>query len=188
MTDKMPRGPHVGLDHLLNPLRSAHHAPEPLFIGPDGGAITDHPLPGGVMLRVAPEARLTGHWASPRGRLLELKTTVQSPGPWLGLHLPLTQADFVDTTWLCLALRSSAAGALSFHACLRSGLEGGGFRDDFFPRAILAQPREADHVDMLGMARLPGLPWRAPWRELVLFLPPATDAHLALHELRLVTL
>lgn len=41
---------------------------------------------------------------------------------------------------------------------------------------------------MLGMARLPGLPWRAPWRELVLFLPPATDGHLALHELRLVTL
>lgn len=185
MTDKMPRGPHVGLDHLLNPLRSAHHAPEPLFIGPDGAAITDQPLPGGVMLRVAP-GRITGHWASPRGRLLELKTTVQSPRPRLGLHLPLTQADFVDTTWLCLALRSSAAGALGFHACLRSGLEGGGFRDDFFPRAILAQPREADHVDMLGMARLPGLPWRAR-RELVLFLP-ATDGHLALHELRTVTL
>lgn len=174
-------------DSALQTLREGDFPPAPLF--PEGGHRL--PLPGGLLLDADPEGRIAGRWSSPAGRLLEIETRVEVAGRWLGLHLPLPPLDLDGALWIVLALRTSAAAAAAIRPCLRSGLPpdtGGGFRDDFFPRAALAQPRESDHLDRIAPDHLPDLPRHAPWRELVLFLPPATPLHLALHELRLALL
>lgn len=175
------------LDSALQTLRAGDFPPAPLF--PEGGH--DLHLPGGLLLNADPGARISGRWSSPPGRLVEIETGVAVPGRWLGLHLPLPPVDLDGALWIVLALRTSAAAAAAIRPCLRSGLPaeaGGGFRDDFFPRAALAQPRESDHLDRIAPDHLPDLPRAAPWRELVLFLPPAIPLHLALHELRLALL
>jgi hypothetical protein len=148
----------------------------------------DGRLAPGIDLRIDPAAQVAGHWSSPRGRLLELQTEVAVSGDWIGLHLALPPLDLTGVAWLGLALRSAGGSALVVRACLRSGLAGGGFRDDFLDRHILSQPGETDHVDMLAPDRRPGLPLRAPWREVVLFLPPAHSVTWALHDLRLFRL
>jgi len=163
----------------LTALRAAVIAQRPVGTGA---------LAPGVDLRIDPDARISGQWSSPRGRLLELRTEVAQPGDWLGLHLALPPLDLTGVVWLGLAVRSAGAPALVVRACLRSGLPGGGFRDDFLDRHILSQPAETDHVDLLAPDRRPGLPPRAPWREMVLFLPPAQSVTWALHDLRLFAL
>lgn len=173
------------LDSALQSLREGLFPPQPLF--PEDGP-QDCPLPGGLLLNADPAGRVTGRWSSPAGRLIEIETEVAEPGRWLGLHLPLPAEDLAGRLWIVLALRTSAAAATAIRPCLRSGLAEGGFRDDFFPRAVLAQPRESDHLDRLAPDHLPDLPLQAPWRELVLFLPPATGLHLVLHDLRLALL
>lgn len=173
---RLPRA----LDTACDALRAAAHPQAPLF----AAGTQETRLPGNLMLHAAPELRSTGHWSSPEGRLLELEATVTMPGRWFALHLPLPDPDLADVRWLMLAVRSSASEACVIRPCLRSG-QPGGFRDDFLPRAILAQPRESDHHDVLAPDRLPDLPRQAPWRELILFLPSATSAHIVLHDLRL---
>lgn len=168
-----------GMNAPLAALRAAVIAVRP--IGP--GALAP-----GIDLRIDPGAQIAGHWSSPRGRLLELRTEVTRPGDWLGLHLALPPLDLAGVAWLGLALRSAGGAALVVRACLRSGLAEGGFRDDFFDRHILSQPGETDHVDMMAPDRRPGLPLQAPWRECVLFLPPAHSIVWALHDLRLFRL
>lgn len=145
------------------------------------------PVPG-LVFRIDPEARISGHWHSPRGRLLELRTTVDRPGAWLGLHLTLPPFDLTGITWLGFAARSAADPAQVARACLRSGLDAGGFRDDFFPRDLLSHGFETDHVDLLAPDHHPDLPRKAPWREFVLFLPPVRDIRWTLHSLRLFVL
>jgi len=171
------------LDSALQTLRTGQSAPTPLF----PGGTHEQRLPGDVFLHSDPALRAEGTWASPRGRLLEIVVQIHQPGRWLALHVPLPRTDLAGVTWLALALRTSAVRATAIRPCLRSGVTQG-FRDDFFPLAVLAQPRESDHLDQIAPARMPDLPPEAAWRELILFLPPASDQHLALHELRLVTL
>lgn len=146
------------------------------------------PLPPGLVLHADPEAPRSGRWQSPRGRLLELETRPETSGRWLGLHLPLPLDDLSPLAWIGLAARSAASEALAVRVCLRSGLAAGGFRDCFFDRHLLSQPAESDHLDMLAPDRCPDLPQRAPWREIVLFLPPHRPLAWALHDLRLFAL
>jgi hypothetical protein len=146
-------------------------------------------LPGALRLNADPDLRLTGTWGSPRGRLLEIATTITTPGRWLALHVPLGGDDWTGARWLMLAARTSAAAAMAVRVGLRIG-QVDGFADHFLPRAILAQPREADHTDLLALDRDPALRAAltapAPWRDLILFLPPGTGSHLMLHDLRLI--
>ena len=53
---------------------------------------------------------------------------------------------------------------------------------------MLLRPAVSDHAGLMALARYPDVPDVAPWRELILFLPPAEDLSFALHELRLVGL
>lgn len=145
-------------------------------------------LPEGLALHADPAARMTGRWQSPRGRLLELETRPEAPGGWLALHLALPLTDLAGPGWIGLAVRSAAAEALAIRVALRSGLAEGGFLDSFFDRQILSQPAESDHVDLMAPDRRPDLPETAPWRELVLFLPPDRGIGWALHDLRLFRL
>jgi len=142
----------------------------------------------GVVLRIDPAARIGLTWSSPRARLLELRTTVTTPGDWLGLHVALPPLDLGGVAWFGFVARSAAATALVARACLRSGLPEGGFSDAFFDRHLLSQPGETDHADVMAPDRRPDLPARAPWRDFVLFLPSTHDIAWALHDLRLVRL
>lgn len=181
----------IALDVALDALRGRADTAvtEPLF-GPRGGMANTATLAPGVMLRLDPAARASGHWSSPEGRLIELHTTLTTPGAWFGLHiaLPGDLAPLDEVTWLGIAARSNAARALGVRVCLRSGLPGGGFQDSFFPLHILSQGRLSDHHDLLAPAHLPDLPRTAPWRELVLFLPPAESLDWSLHALRVFAL
>jgi hypothetical protein len=166
------------LDAPLAALRATVLSPAPLG-----------PVVPGLAFHADPQAGLSGHWHSPRGRLLEVETTVTRPGRWLGLHLALPDlADLAPLVWLGLAARSGAGHAMALRVCLRSGLPEGGFHDQFFDRHLLSQPAETDHLDMIAPARLPDLPPKAPWRELILFLPPGESLRWSLHDLRLFAL
>jgi hypothetical protein len=188
MSDSLlANGPPLALDQALGPLRSRVDLAytEPLFAH---GPSVD--LCPGVMLHLDPEAALTGRWSSPAGRLVEMHTEVTRPGAWFGLHirLPEAAADLEGRRWIGIVARTSAGRAMAIRVALRSGLEAGGFQDSFLPRHILSQPRQSDHHDLLCPADLPDLPQRAPWREVVLFLPPAAPMAWVLHDLRILAL
>ena len=80
------------------------------------------------------------------------------------------------------AARIAAPEILVARACLRSGTEEG-FVDCFFDKHLLFRPEEASHVDALPVHHRADLPLRAPWRELILFLP-TDDFRLSLIDLR----
>lgn len=176
------------INDLLSHLRYATLAPTPLFapglVKPNHVTNLGH----GIKLHADPASVIRGHWASPAGRLLEIAARIEAPGNWFALHIPLPGlSDLGGIGWIGLIARTSADATCALRPCLRSGLEAGGFRDDFLPRHILAGPRESDHCDTLAPAHLPDLPPAAPWRELVLFLPAAASFHLMLHDLRVFT-
>jgi hypothetical protein len=159
--------------------------------GPAGATETGQgrlDLSPGLSLRVDPAARMAVAWDSPAGRILQLRITCLRPGDWLGLHLALPPLDLGPVAWLGIAARAAGDPAVLIRACLRTGLPAGGFHDTFFDRHLLAQSGAADHADLIAPAHRPDLPARAPWREAVLFLPPARSFALALHELRLFLL
>lgn len=135
-----------------------------------------------------PEARGALEWASPRGRLVELKVAEDAPCRFLALHVPLPLRDLRQTEWLGLALRGAGDPVLSLRACLRSGLPGGGFHDSFFPRNLPQPPHETDMTLALCPARDFDLPLRAGWRDLILFLPPGQRLAWSLHDLRIFAL
>jgi hypothetical protein len=181
MSDVPPLRP---LDQALTPLRDKASGPLPLF-GP-GTRATD--LAPGLMFHADPAGTIAGQWSSPAGRLIEISADITTPGKWFALHVTIPLPDLTGLTWIGLILRSSAARSCVIWPCLRSGLEGGGFRDDFFARHILAQSRESDHHDILATPWHPDLPAQAPWREIILFLPSAEGFRLVIHDLRILAL
>ena len=175
----MSDGP-VALDAALTPLRSGLSDPRPL----------DRPgteLAPGVWLHTDPEAVLSGQWSCPRGRLCEIEIMADTVGRWLGLHVALPPFEADAVTWLGFACRVHAARPIALRPCLRSGTETG-FVDNFFDRHLLARRAESDHQGLLALERHPDLPAIAPWRELILFLPPGENLSLAVHELRIFAL
>lgn len=140
-------------------------------------------LPG-VMLHADPALELSGRYRSPEGRLLELDArTGPTPGGWVGLHVALPAEDLRNAGALGFAARIAAPEILIVRSCLRSGTPGG-FEDCFFDKHLLFRPEEASHVDVLPVHHRDSLPVRAPWRELVFFLP-ATAFQLSLIDLRI---
>lgn len=170
----------TALDAALDPLRRKAQPG-----GPVTPPVTD--LCPGVWLNGDPEAGHTGQWTSPSGRLCELVITPEAPGHWLGLHIALPPLETDGLTWLSLTLRGHAARPIALKPCLRSGV-GEGFSDSFFDRHILLRPAESDHALLMAPAQYPDLPDTAPWRELILFLPPGEALSLALHDVRLIAL
>ena len=148
----------------------------------------------GFCLHAAPELGAGGTWRSPAGRVLELDITTreggQNRGNWMALHLRLEGATDLagDLTggWIGFACRHAAPEQQMIRPVLRSGTQDG-FSDCFFDKHILATPEARNHLDAINMATNRTIPERAPWRELVLFLPKrALRWHL--HDLRLFRL
>jgi hypothetical protein len=153
--------------------------------GASGGA--NNALPAaGLQLVSDPAAVMDLQWSSPRGRLLELSTTVTTPGKWLLLRLTLDLPDLTDCAGLGFWLRSAADPALVMQALLRSGTPDGHI-DCVFDRDILSHAASSDHSALMLTDRTPDLPRQAPWRMFELLLPPWRPVTLAIDALRVFT-
>lgn len=154
-----------------------------------GGSLQNiTPMCPGIALHRDPGGQIDGSWQSPAARLLELQTQVQRPGDWLGLHVALPLYDLRGIRWIGIVARTAADQSLVVRPCLRSGDDDGGFHDQLFPSHLLSQPSETDHHDLIAPDRLLDVPQDAPWRELILFLPPAHNIRWVLHDLRVFVL
>lgn len=148
-----------------------------------GNLQTDLRFLPGLELHADPALAVSGRFTSPEGRLLELDLkTGPAPGGWIGLHLSLPVNDLRKAGVIGFAARFAAPEIQVVRACLRSGVPGG-FEDCFFDKHLLLRAEEASHVDALSVHHRERLPLRAPWRELVLFLP-TRDFRLSLIDLR----
>ncbi len=151
------------------------------------GPLDERPLVPGLRFRLDPEGGTTGRWISPRDRIVELEVESARPARWLGLHLELPEAaDLSATPWWGFVLRGAADRPVGLRPCLRSGRAEGGFLDLFFARPVVLRPGARDHHDLIAPPRQPDLFAPAPWREFVLFLPPAEPFRLVLEDLRLL--
>jgi len=161
MPDNLALGPEAQTNNLLAVLRAERR---------DGRIGHDTEILPGVRLRIDPASRISGRFASPPGEILDLDIAVETRGEWTGLHVEMGRADLTGCGLVGLVCRSSAGGMDLVRPCLRSGTEKG-FADTFFPKHLLSRPESSLHLDVIELAHHPMLPRRAPWRELVLFLP-----------------
>ncbi|WP_158971849.1 hypothetical protein [Chachezhania sediminis] len=134
-------------------------------------------LAPGLSFHADPGLAPAGHWSSPADRIVELSLETGGTGSWAALHVALDLPELgalSGARFLALMCRSAAGTEIMVRPCLRSGLQEGGFTDLFFPRHLLAVAEPRTHTDAFWLpALLPGdAPDTAPWRELVLFLPP----------------
>lgn len=154
------------------------------------GPLDETPPVPGLRFRLDPEGGTSGRWISPRDRIVELEVESDRPSRWLGLHLELPEAaDLSATPWWGFVLRGAADRPVALRPCLRSGRDaasGGGFLDLFFARPLVLRPGARDHHDLLAPPRQPDLLAPAPWREFILFLPPAEPFRLVIEDLRLL--
>ena len=125
----------------------------------------------GLRLHADPALELTGQYRSPPGQLLDLEArTGPDPGDWLALHLALRLDDLSAMGVVGFATRMAAPETLVVRACVRSGTDTG-FTDCFFDKHLLVHAHETSHVDALHVGKRADLPLRAPWRDVILFLP-----------------
>lgn len=174
MFNSIALGPDGQTNHTLDVLRGKVRK----------GTLSDRVkfLPG-VSLHADPALQLTGHYTSPKGRLLELDAHMGGSGSWIGLHLALPARTLKGFGVLGFAARASASETTVLRACLRSGGKEDGFTDCFFDKHLLLRPEEASHLDALPVGYRDELPTEAEWRELILFLPTETF-RLSLIDLR----
>lgn len=174
MTDNLTLNADGQANHTLTVMRNETR---------EGSLTSDIDFLPGLALHADPVLELSGRYRSPEGRILELEAkTGPAPGHWLALHLRVPAQDIRNNGVFGFIARSSAPEILVARACLRSGVEGG-FVDCFFDKHILIRPEETLHMDVLSLPYHEQVPTRAPWRELILFLP-TQDFKLSLADLR----
>lgn len=165
MVDSIAPGADGQANHTLSVLRGGKF---------EGALASDVSFLPGLKLNADPALELSGRYHSPAGRLLEIDAkTGPNPGGWVGLHLDIPAEDLSNAGVLGFAARFAAPEITVARVCLRSGTKGG-FEDCFFDKHLLLRSEEASHVDALPIHSREGLPLRAPWRELVIFLPTQT--------------
>lgn len=167
MTDSLAVGPDAQVNALLSQLRTASD-----LEGEIGSGTTD--LKAGIKLHPDPALQMAGHWSSPEGRIVELRTEPSQQGDWFGLHVPLAAGDLSRHGMIGFACRAAADELLLSRVCIRSGTEvGGGYQDFFFDKHLITELDPGLHLDATLIHGQRDLPVWAPWREMVLFLPTA---------------
>lgn len=136
----------------------------------------------GLALHVAPELEISGQWRSEEAEIFDLEATISGQGGWVGLHLDLPFESILPYGVLGIVARTSGPAEAVARVCLRSGKKDG-FEDNFFEKPMIFSPQDASHLDVIELNRLSEVPERAPWRELILFLP-SRSFHLRLIDLR----
>ncbi len=140
-----------------------------------------HLVPG-IFFSLDPEATHQVEVASRPGELMDIKLVVDRPGRWLSLNFGIGGADFSGCKIVGFACKSEAPVTTTYRVSIRSGTDAG-HRDAFFPKQIVSYPKTALHLDVLDLEASPGIPARAPWRELVIFFDRAS-AEIKLRDFR----
>lgn len=162
MVDSIAIGADGQANHTLSVLRAKSS---------EGPLTSDVSFLPGLRLNADPALELSGNYRSPEGQLLEFDAaTGPNPGDWVALHLDIPVDDLGPLGLIGFAARIAAPEIFVVRACLRSGIQDG-FQDCFFDKHLLFRSEEASHLDALPTGQRANLPARAPWRELVLFLP-----------------
>lgn len=155
-----------------------------LRVGHTSGVMSDDiTFTPGVELHADAALGMTGTYRSPAGQMLQIDAKMQRSGGWVGLHIALPHRDLSDYEAFGFMARFSASQVLIAQACLRSGVQGGGFKDHFFEKHLLLRPEATSHLDALHVHYAHDFDLEASWRELILFLP-TEDFHLSLVDLR----
>lgn len=155
-----------------------------LRVGHTSGVLSDDiTFALGVELHADAVLGMTGTYRSPAGQILEIDAKMQRSGGWVGLHIALPHRDFSAYEVFGFVARFNASQVLVAQACLRSGVEGGYFKDHFFKKHLLLRSEATSHLDALHVHCVDGFDLDAPWRELILFLP-TEDFHVSLVDLR----
>ena len=136
-----------------------------------------------IYLNADPSLGLGGRYQSAVGEILSIDARIPSTGYWIGLHIKLSVRDFSDVGLIGFASRGHAPEYTIVNPCIRSGTKDG-FVDCFFGKHMLLHGNSAQHVDAISIEDRDDLPDKAPWRELILFLP-TQDFQLTLTDLRI---
>lgn len=141
------------------------------------------PIMDGVFLSTDPDAGVTGEYHASRDNLLKLRMRPgRGQARWQGLHVIVGPLDLSDAAVIGVVARSQAPSSFTTRVCLRSGGDGQ-FIDTFFPKTMVSFAQPSTHLDILEIAKLPELPQRAQWRDLILFFQ-GSNVDLDLLDLR----
>jgi len=136
-----------------------------------GPLTSDTRFSPGVFLSTDPDSDTSCQIHSEPGMLLELTAKGRRPGKWLSLNIELGAMDLSQRSVFGVMCKSRSEDIQTLKICLRSGVEGG-FQDVFFGKRMISYNEESTHADLLKLVDYPDVPAQAPWRELILFLPP----------------
>lgn len=139
----------------------------------------------GVWLDVdTQEANVAATWATTKGSLLILDSSVPDTGRWFTLNIDLGDQDLSAVSGVGCTIRLKAGGRPHLiRACIRC-FHDNGFTDVFFPNYILAFDDYSTQSDVLWVAEQPDLETPAAWRTVLLFFEPG-DFHLDISDLGL---
>lgn len=124
----------------------------------------------GLTLHIAHDLEVSGRWRSEEGVALDLEATLLGDNGWAALHIAMPFESTVPYGMLGFAARTQASTATESRICLRSGVESG-FEDTFFEQNLVFLPQETSHLGVLEFHNYTSVPQRAPWRDLIVFLP-----------------
>ena len=149
-------------NHTLAALRGLEH---------QGEVASDVRFSPGVFISSDPESDITTRVDCTLGQLLDLTCKGTRPGRWLSLNIELGAYDLTGRSVIGIMCKTRSEDTQTFRVCLRSGLQGG-FQDAFFSKRVISYKEESTHADVMKLAERDDVPAQAPWRELILFLPP----------------
>ena len=151
-----------------------------------GPVVNGQHLVPGIFFSLDPDAENTAEVESRPGELMSFKIAVERPGRWMTLNMGIGSADLSACKIVGFACKLDAPATTTFRVCIRSGGEGG-HKDVFFPKAVVAYPKTALHLDVMEIADYPDIGIRAPWREMVIFFQRETT-HINLRDFRLIVI
>ena len=177
MANNLNLSPDGELVASLNALRALEYA---------GPAANGQHLVPGIFFSLDPDSANTVEVTSRQGELMTMRMGVDKPGRWLTLNMTAGSADFSACKIVGFACKLDAPVTTTFRVCLRCG-DGGGHKDTFFPKTVVAYPKTALHLDVMEIEANPDIRVRAPWREIVMFFP-RESAEITLRDFRFIVI
>ena len=177
MANNLNLSPDGQLAASLNALRALEYA------GPVANG--QHLVPG-IFFSVDPDSTNTVEVTSHQGALMTMRMGVDTPGRWLTLNMTAGSADLSACKIVGFACKLDAPVTTTFRICLRCG-DGGGHKDAFFPKTVVAYPKTALHLDVMEIEANPDIRVSAPWREIVMFFP-RESAEITLRDFRFIVI
>lgn len=125
----------------------------------------------GVFVSIDPASDTKVVATSRPGELADLSFETQRPGQWLSLNFEMGDCSFSGRDIAGFMAKVQSEATMTFRVCLRSGIEGG-FQDAFFGKRVISYEAPSTHADLMKLEERDDIPPHAPWRELIIFLPP----------------